>query len=49
MNEVMTDTGRTALKRILLLMDEMPAEKLFYILGYMQSEADKNLQSRVKG
>lgn len=46
MNKVFNDANRKVLVEMLVLFDQLPIEKQYYLLGYAQSEADKNLQGK---
>ena len=44
--EIFSETGRELATNILSLWDKIPLEKRYYLLGYMQSEADKTLAQK---
>lgn len=46
MNEVLTKKGQSALVKLVTIFEKLPVEKQYYLLGYAQSEADKNLQGK---
>lgn len=44
MNKALSEKGQSALVKMLNIFEKLPVEKQYYLLGYAQSEADKNLQ-----
>lgn len=42
----LTEVGKNLLAEALVLMNQLPENKQYYLLGYMQAEADRNLQGK---
>lgn len=42
----MTEKERRVLPELITLLNKMPKEKQYYILGYMQAESDRTLQDK---
>lgn len=42
----MTEKERKVLPELITLLNKMPKEKQYYILGYMQAESDRTLQKK---